>query len=277
MVWSRTSLGFLCCLAVACGPEGVAAPETDGESEDSGSSTTGGDDDPSATNPTATNPTATNPTNSGTATTTSATTDDTTNPEDSSGDDPTDTTPTADTGECEFGTEGCLCDVGASCDEGLFCDDEGMCVAPPDCRPLDTDPHGDEDSAYELDMVGCGDGNDLGVVATLQGPERDWYRYFGGEQFMCPEQPAAAVAAAVDLNVCVFIECVEGNAVNVQCGDGANDADSPDGRPGCCGQNGAQIDDYDCQGMFAGLDTDVWIAVSSDERICEDYALSYGF
>jgi len=276
MVLSRTPLGLLCCLALACGPEGVAAPETDGESEDSGSGTTGGDDDPSATNPTATNPTATNASNSGTATTT-ATTGETMPPLDSSGDDPSDTMPPVDTGECEFGTEGCLCDVGASCEEGLFCDDDGMCVAPPECRSLDTDPHGDEDSAYELEMLGCNDNNDLGVVATLQGPERDWYRYFGGEQFMCPEQPAAAVVAAVDLSVCVFVECVEGNAVNVQCGDGANDADSPDGRPGCCGQNAAQIQNYDCQGMFAGLDADVWIAVSSDERICEDYALSYEF
>jgi len=65
----------------------------------------------------------------------------------------------------------------------------------PDCESLDTDPHGDEASAYELQMVECGASNDLGVVATLDGPETDWYTYMAGEAFGCPEQPAAQVVA----------------------------------------------------------------------------------
>jgi len=277
MDWGRSPLGLLCCLALACGPDGVAAPDTEGDSEDTGTGSTGDGTNPTATNPTATSPTATNASNSGTATTTAGTTPPPP-PEDSSGDDPPDTMPPeTETGECPYGTEGCLCDVGAACDEGLFCDDDGMCVGMPDCRVIDVDPHGTEDSAAELDMLGCGDDMDLGVFGTIAGPEVDWYRYVGGEAFSCVEQPAVAVSATVDLEVCVFIECLEGNAANVSCAEGSTEADSPEGRPGCCGQNIAGIQNYACMGQFAGKDVDVYAAVGSDQTVCEDYSMSYAF
>lgn len=272
MVWGRAPFAFLCGLAVACGPGGSATPDTDGETDtDTDTEGTTGDSDPTnptATNPATSSPTATNASNSGSTTTTD------TGPVDS-GD--SDTSPPT-TGECPYGTEGCLCDVGAMCDEGLSCSDEGICEAPPACRPLDRDPHGDEASAYELDPLGCGDGMDLGIIATLEGPETDWYTHFGGEAFQCPEQPAAtAMALGIATEVCVYIECVEGNAVGVMCGNGSGDATSPDGRPGCCGEDAAQISGYDCMGQFAGKDVDVWISVGTDEEACADYALSYAF
>ncbi len=278
MGWARASLVMMCGLALACGPDGVASPETEGETDESSSGTTGSSNSASATNTaTATTPT-TNSSNSGSATTTNPTATVTTDPppDTSATDDPSETTPPTTTDECPFGTEGCLCDVGAECDEGLFCNDEGICEAPPDCRPLDTDPHGDEDSAYELEGLMCGDGNDLGVVGTIEGPQIDWYTFFGNDFFGCPEQPAAAIMADIDLEVCVYIECVEGTTSGVTCGEGS-DATSPSDRPGCCGPNTAQIGNYDCTGMFASKDVDVYISVGSDEMICQDYALSYAF
>jgi hypothetical protein len=191
----------------------------------------------------------------------------------SAGDDPP--PPETDTGECPYGTEGCLCDVGATCDEGLMCNDEGTCVAPPACEPLDADPHGDEASAYPLEGIDCGNGIDLGVAATLVGPETDWYTYPAGEVFMCPERPAAATAADITTNVCVFIQCLQGDAVMVQCSETSVATDSPEGRPGCCGQDQAQVFNYDCSGLGSGKDVDVWISVGTDEEACSDYAMSY--
>jgi hypothetical protein len=201
------------------------------------------------------------------------TADDALPPDSSAGDDRP--PPVTDSGECPYGTEGCLCDVGAACDEGLMCDDEGTCVAPPACEPLDADPHGDEASAYPLEEVSCGNGIDLGVAATLAGPETDWYTYLGSEVMFCPEQPAAEVAADISTEVCVFIQCVEGDAANVSCADESTAADSPEGRPGCCGENQASIADYDCTGMFVGRDVDTWISVGTAEEACSDYAMSY--
>ena len=78
-----------------------------------------------------------------------------------------------------------------------------------------------------VDEVSCGNGNDLGESATLAEPgEIDWYTFLGNEVMFCPEQPAAAAAADIPVQVCVFIECVEGDAANIVCADESSDADS---------------------------------------------------
>jgi len=212
---------------------------------------------------------------SGSATTTAdGNTDDPPPPADTSaGEDDPPPPATTDDGECPYGTEGCLCDVGATCDEGLECI-EGTCVAPPACPQLDVDPRADEDSATMVDEVTCGNGNDLGVVGTLAGPDTDWYTFLGNEVMFCPEQPAATAAADVTVQVCVFIECVEGDADNVSCADESSAADSSGGRPGCCGDNQAQVANYDC-GMFQPRNVNAWVSVGTTEEVCVDYALSY--
>ena len=268
-----TLLGF----GLACGPSGTTAPETEseGESEDTGTGTGTGDSDPTTPQPTTVTMTGGN---SGTdATPEPGEESDTTPPDPDEGSDTT--PPDPDTGEeCPLGSENCPCDVGAACDEGLMCNVEsGTCVAPPDCRPLDTDPHGDEGSAFELEGLNCGNGMELGVIGTIEGPEVDWYTYFGNESFGCPETPAASISSTEPLDVCVHIECDNGGDVQgLQCGAGSSSADSPDGRAGCCGTDTAVIDDYDCSG-FGGIDVNVFVAVASDDRICADYSLEYSY
>lgn len=272
MVWGKsTTLVLLCGFGlVACGPEGQAAPDTDTDTE-TGTDTatgTGGSTSSASVGPITGN--ATTVGNDGT-------TDVPPPPPDSSGgDDPPPPPPetTSDSGECPFGTEGCLCDVGSMCEDGLECID-GTCVAPPACTPLDADAHADEASAYVLEGIDCGNGIDLGVAATLFGPETDWYTYPGGEVFMCPERPAAQVATDVVTDVCVYLECISGGDVqNLVCADGSTDATSPDGRLGCCGQDAAGVAGYDCSG-FGGKDVNVWISVGTAEETCSDYAMSY--
>lgn len=270
MDWGKTTIIALCCgLASACGPEGITAPDTDseGESEGTGTGTTGGD--ASATSPTATNPTAAS--GSGSATTTAT---DTGPSVDSSGD----TMPPADTGECPPGTEGCPCDVGAACDEGLTCNvDDGTCVGMPACRTIDTDPHDDEATAIGLDELACDEVVELGVIGTIEGPQTDWYTFFGNAAQFCPEQPSAAAAAEVPLEVCVFLECDNGGDVfPLNCGAGSMDATSPDGRAGCCGTDSALVEGYDCTG-FGGKDVDVFISIASNEMVCADYSLEYSY
>jgi hypothetical protein len=275
MVWGKsTTLVLVCGFGLAaCGPDGQAAPETDTDTDTE--TGTGGSTGDSAAS--ASVSVSAGSMSAGSATTTvGESTTDTPPPADSSGGDDRPPPPetTSDSGECPFGTEGCLCDVGSMCEDGLECID-GTCVAPPACDPLDTDAHADEASAYVLEGIDCGNGIDLGVAATLFGPETDWYTYPGGEVFMCPERPAAQVATDVVADVCVYLECTSGgDVVNLVCADGSTDATSPDQRLGCCGQDGAGVAGYDCSG-FGGKDVDVWISVGTAEETCSDYAMSY--
>lgn len=176
---------------------------------------------------------------------------------------------------CPPGSEGCPCDVGSICEGELVCED-GVCLPPPSCEPLDVDPHGDEGSAIGLGELGCEDSLDLGVSATIEGPQTDWYVFAGNEQSFCGEEPSASVSAEGPLQVCVFIECQNGGDASRTCGDGSVDASSPAGRPGCCGENAARITDYGCTD-WGGDDLDVYVSVGSDEEVCLDYGLVVGF
>lgn len=176
---------------------------------------------------------------------------------------------------CPPGAEGCPCDVGSMCDGDLVCED-GVCLPPPSCEPLDVDPHGDESSAIGLGELGCDDNLDLGVAATIEGPQVDWYRFAGNEQGFCGEEPSASVSADEPLSVCVFIECQNGGDASRDCGGGSVDASSPEGRVGCCGENSALITDYGCTG-WGGDDLDVYVAVGSEAEVCLDYGLVVGF
>lgn len=182
------------------------------------------------------------------------------------------------TEECPAGTEGCPCDGGRTCEAGLVCSGEGVCEPGAACRSLDPDPHADEATATMLGSLGCNSSTDLGLIGTLDGPETDWYRYFGNEGVvLCAEQPEATVAAAIEVEVCAYIECLEGTASAVVCAGGSSSATSPEGRPGCCGSGQTRIDDYECGGFLSPKNVDVWISVASTEEACEDYALSYAF
>ena len=85
------------------------------------------------------------------------------------------------------------------------------------------------------------------------------------------------VTADVAMDVCVFLECANGGDVQgLQCSEATTQVDSPDGRPGCCGESAALIEDYGCSG-FGGKDVDVFISVGSADMICADYDLDYSF
>lgn len=257
----RLSLIFALALGPACGSDPPAV-ETDGATE-TGTAGSSGDAD---------------------STTGSADT----RPDSSDGTTPGETGPEPDTSSsgpgsgttegCPAGTEGCPCGEGDTCDEGLICSVEGQCEPAPPCRPIDTEPNDDEATAPTLNELNCGDELDLGALGTLQGPEADWYRFFGDEGvILCSEQPRVSITAAIDPDVCVFIECLEGSTVDVTCAGGSTAADSPEGRPGCCGVSEAQIDSYDCSGFLVPKNVNIWTSITTAQAVCVDYEFVYSF
>ncbi len=280
MHWGKiVAIGLCCGLGSACGPAGAAADtdaDTDTDTDGTGSASTDSDGSES-------DPSAGSMSGSATSSTSGATVDPSGETTEGSADttqgsaDATEGSGGSETGECPFGTEGCLCDVGAQCEEGLDCNDEGVCVAPPDCRPIDADPHDDEATAIELEAVDCDQGIELGLIGTIEGPQTDWYTYLGNDGIICTEQPIAIAAADDPLEVCLYLECGNGGDVTpLDCGGKSTLSESPEGRPGCCGDGLAFVEDYGCTG-FGGKSADVFVSVASAEQVCIDYSLEYGF
>ncbi|MCA9706727.1 MAG: hypothetical protein KDK70_12825 [Myxococcales bacterium] len=258
-----TSMAVAAAAALGCwpaGPEIVALSGTGGSSSGSDPSS----DSTHSTNSThstmTTSPSSTTATGTADGGSTSATTGATLATDSSSG-------------GCPQGTEGCPCTDRGTCDLGLLCSG-GTCELAPACRPIDPVPHDDENTAIELEMVNCSMSMDLEALGTIDGPQTDWYTFFGNDAFGCNEQPAAQVTADEPLRVCVYIECVNGGATGMlSCSPGTMGATSPEGRNGCCGSGGAMVGTYDC--FLGSKDVDVYVSIGSDEAVCVDYGLTY--
>lgn len=150
-------------------------------------------------------------------------------------------------------------------------------VLAPSCPALDTADHGDEASATEVASLSCGGSQDLGVVATLDGAETDWFQFLGSEAFGCPEQLEATVTTDAAVQVCVFLACVEGGVIDsLLCQGGSVPSASPEAESGCCGADAAGVESYACLGGL-GKDVRVWISVSTTEDTCADDGLSLSF
>lgn len=261
MEWTRPSPTLTVALVLACGSDSPTVVETDAPTE---TGTAGSSGDPGST----TGPAPTAPDASAGDSTGGSTGPGTTTGSEGSGT----------TDDCPVGTEGCPCDEGQICDEGLVCGADDQCEPAPPCRPIDTEPHDDEATAITIGELNCGDMLDLGTLGTLEGPQTDWYRFFGDEGFiLCAEQPQVTITADVDTEVCVFIECLEGNAIEVGCAGGSTASDSPEGRPGCCGVGEGHLDTYDCSGFLAPKNVNVWVSVATAEAVCTDYDFVYSF
>ncbi|MEM9459404.1 MAG: hypothetical protein AAGF11_34820 [Myxococcota bacterium] len=264
MDWVRPSSIIALFLMPACGSDPPSQPETDGATE-TGTTGSSGGADPA---PGSAETTSDEPTSRGSTSDPSGA-DSSTGPGGSG---------SGTTDGCLVGTDGCPCDQRDACDEGLVCNAQGQCQPAPMCRSVDVEPNDDEDTAFTLSELNCGDMLDLGVLGTLQGPEVDWYRFFGDEGvILCPEQPRVTITADIDADVCVFVDCLEGGTVDVSCGGGSMASDSPLGRPGCCGVNEAFLDSYDCSGLLTPKNVDVWVSVATRQLDCADYAFVYEF
>lgn len=240
--------------------------ETDGSS---GTGSSGSGDTSSATmtsttlDPTMTSNATTEPQPTSTLTTSMTGDPDTS----SAGDTAEDTS----TGECTPGTEGCPCDIGSACEGELLCE-AGVCVAVPACAEPDVEPNDDEASAFELEGVNCGvDAQD--GAGGFDGAESDWFVFSATDQIACFSGPTIEVESEIDVAVCAFVSCNAGSNT-VMCGGGSDEADSPDGLPGCCNQGSVDLD-FNC--TLAAANADIFVRVTSIDAACSPYTFTYAY
>ena len=155
---------------------------------------------------------------------------------------------------------------GATSGGGTQCVDDG--------EPGD----GSESGAIDLGSVNDCDWNGGSVVGTLSGPsDVDWFYYSGDDVAGCTVDPQRIVSSSARL--CAFFECASGST-EVACPDGTAPETSPEGRPGCCGQNTGQsfqIGDLNCAWT---VDDDVFVYLridNPDGLECVDYGVEFHY
>jgi hypothetical protein len=257
-------VGIAC--SFACSAPAQEAADTETESSSSGSesgmmSVTVGT--------TITTTTSASTTNATTTTTDAVTTDD---PDTS---DSSESATESTTGECVPAELGCPCDVGSTCTGELTCVD-GTCVDEPPCDEPEGEPNDDEASAVELDEASCG-GMGMTTDAALNGAESDWFTFHASEGAFCigGGDPNVALQADLDLAVCIFATCDDGDT-SFGCSDGAAESDSPDGVAGCCAQNAVGFDNFSC-GFMNQNEANVWVRVTSVDTTCMPYELEWAY
>ena len=176
---------------------------------------------------------------------------------------------------CPPGEDGCPCDEGA-CDFGLMCIEEtcgieGACPADPN--------ESNATEATATNLGGIEDCNKDGSMLSgiLDGEDDvDWFRYSGDDVAFCTVDPARTLAVDGPVRFCKFAECESGvGGTEVSCPVGVTESVSPDGRPGCCSDDGFAFEDLNCP----GLDDDATIYLRFDEAVsdCGAYTLSYHY
>lgn len=269
----KSSLLILGVLLGCAGPTGIAADTDESSSGSSGTDSTS-DMTASTTMTTMSGSASTTMTSTSASTTAMATTSATSttaDPDSSTTDDPTDDTTDGETGECVPGELDCPCDIGSTCTGDLMCID-GVCVAEPACDEPEVEPNDDEASAVVLPDVTCGQ---PAVMANgaFDGAETDWFVYHAEDAIACFESPDIVVESDVDVAACAFVSCDSGNE-DVSCQGGAQDDTSPDGLPGCCDQNGVELD-FNCQ--FGASNASIFVRLVSLDAACVPYELAFDY
>ncbi|MBL8942834.1 MAG: hypothetical protein JNK45_06800 [Myxococcales bacterium] len=262
-------LGALVILS-ACGSDASPAEFT------TGSSSSG--DDPTATTMTSTpGETSSNPTST-TASNTTVDPDSSSGAAESSSTDPTtDGTAESSGPDCPVGTLGCPCDDGA-CESDATCI-AGTCEGQMNCNVDGYEPNDDEASAADLGVLG--DGDDPGSIAGEldHDTDVDWFTYAGEDNLGVGPgvAPTRNLDADGGLRLCKFLECPSGIAdTEVTCPDGSDLAQSPGGRPGCCGAASIAMPDFNCAGTTDDS-AQVYIRVDNAALQCVQYTISYEY
>ncbi|MEM6294617.1 MAG: hypothetical protein AAGA54_25305 [Myxococcota bacterium] len=281
----RASLGLFFASVLTLGGCDDAEPAPGGETggiddDDDGDS---GSSDPSAGGTTGVSTTGAPTTDPTAAPTTDPTDDDsgptptTMDPSDPTEDptDPTDATTDGDSsGGCTVGTQGCACD-GGSCNNGLECV-EDECVLDVDCGIDIYEDNNTESDASDLGTLTDDDDDAMTITGVLEGDETDWFTYFGDDTFFTSVNPARTLTTAGALRMCKYAECTDGIfSTEVTCPEGTASAESPEGRPGCCGTEDFEIQ-LDC---LDAIDDDAQMYMRFDQGLgdCTQYTVEFKF
>jgi hypothetical protein len=147
----------------------------------------------------------------------------------------------------------------------------------PVCEDPGPEPNDSEDNAIDVGEQACNQAAET-FEGVLDGDgDVDWFSYHGTFSALCIIGPNSAhtVTASDDVRLCVFVDCDQGNA-NLNCKNGAQEADSPEGLPGCC--SGADVDfDVDC-GLLSGKNSRVYLRVDeAPADACVEYSVQYKY
>jgi hypothetical protein len=139
-------------------------------------------------------------------------------------------------------------------------------------------PDGDdtEASATDLGTIGDCDGDGESVTGVLTGfGDVDWYRYLGDDG-LCVVSPSRALVASHAVRLCKYVQCVGGQEPDIECPNGTEAATSPDGRPGCCGSSGFDLD-AGCAGLIGDDSMRIYLSVETEQQACVEYTIDYHF
>lgn len=175
-------------------------------------------------------------------------------------------------------------------DDGAFADDEieisedgdgdGNGNGDGDCATDESEPHDSESTAEPLSatIISDCDGSGGTVHGTIAGTgDTDWYYYQGDDTTWCYVEPTQSVSQSEDgIRVCTYVECLSGNP-DFSCPGGTTADTSPEGRPGCCSDNGGFQIQLDCAGSVDASPV-VFIRIDQPEATsdtCNEYSLAY--
>lgn len=150
---------------------------------------------------------------------------------------------------------------GLSCDEG------------PSGEPNDT-----ESTARDLGTIGDCDDEGEALSGVLTGfADVDWYKYLGSDKSaFCSVSPARSLVATHPVELCKFVQCLDGQAPSFTCPSGTSSATSPDGRAGCCGSAGFDFG-ASCGSFLGSDDLRVYLRVTTEQQACVEYTIDYHF
>ncbi|MBW2525098.1 MAG: hypothetical protein JRI23_13025, partial [Deltaproteobacteria bacterium] len=147
------------------------------------------------------------------------------------------------------------------------------------------EPNEKEPTAYWLsaDPIDDCDGSGDHVSGVIAGSaDVDWFVYGGNDALwpICFVNPTREISSTEpDLRVCAFFQCLAGGNASFTCPGGTTASTSPEARPGCCSNDGFQVDDLSCGGT---LDDDAYVFIRIDQpgappNACSEYVLTYHY
>lgn len=161
-------------------------------------------------------------------------------------------------------------------------DDEGD-----DPGPQCDDPqpgYNSEDHAVELGTIDDCDGDGANVEGKLPSGDADWYRYVGNDSWGCAVDASRSLVADDDVRLCKYLDPetdpssdgLECEDLTFDCPEGTTPDTSPEGRDGCCSNDGAFELEPNCKGTDDSVA--VYIRVDSPNKTsCISYALDYHY
>lgn len=146
------------------------------------------------------------------------------------------------------------------------------------CEDTGEEPNEEEDNAVDLGDIGCMDDPQTFMGVLVSDTDVDWYTYHGVWGFNCGDidpSPSHTLTASDNVRMCVFADCDQSNPV-FECQNGAQDAMSPGGLPGCCNTGditfllNCQMTGNESARMFVRLD-------EGPVDGCVDYSVEYSY